>query len=71
MSGGYKAFNKYKNLSQQMFIQYLLWAKDFVIVWMWVGERVTMVIKNRVADFMEFTIWMRRQILNIKKLQPW
>lgn len=54
-----------------MFIQYLLWAKDFVIVWMWVGERVTMVIKNRVADFMEFTIWMRRQILNIKKLQPW
>lgn len=65
MSGGYKAFNNYKNLSQQMFIQYLLWAKDFVIVCMWVGERVTMVTKNRVADFMEFTIRMRRQILNI------
>lgn len=48
-----------------MFIQYLLWAKDFVIVCMWVGERVTMVTKNRVADFMEFTIRMRRQILNI------
>lgn len=52
-----------------MFIQYILWAKDFVIVCMWVGERVIMVIKTRVADFMEFRVEMRRQILNSKQLQ--
>ena len=68
-SGSYDKRNDILNLFQQMFIKHLLWAKDLVIVCVYLGGGVITVIKNRITGLI-YSQDKKVDIKYIKKLQP-